>query len=229
MIITINGADIPVTIIRKRMKNMYIRIRRDRTVLVTAPRSAREEDIRRFVERERGWLEKHLTAMPEEPVYRYVDGESHYYLGQVVTLSVRQGGKTDVAFDSAAGRIVMTLSPQVQYPARVYARWAARSLMDMLDGLCRKWAPVMGVVYRSISIRNMKTRWGSCNVGTGALHFSLDLITKPPGCIEEVVVHELNHLLEPSHNARFHRLMAAWLPDYRERNRLLQHFPREFY
>jgi predicted metal-dependent hydrolase len=80
----------------------------------------------------------------------------------------------------------------------------------------------------SVTVKVMKSRWGSCNVKTGALCFALDLVTKPEPCIESVVVHELNHLLETGHTPRFHALMAHWLPDYKERTKILTAWPREF-
>lgn len=84
-----------------------------------------------------------------------------------------------------------------------------------------KWEPILGVHAAKWQIREMKTRWGSCSVHTGDIRINLRLAKKPRECLEYVVVHELCHLLEPSHNARFHSLMDRFLPDWRERKRRL--------
>ena len=83
------------------------------------------------------------------------------------------------------------------------------------------YARLIGVTYGRISIREQKTRWGSCTVQTGKIRLNLSLARKPEACLEYVLVHELCHLLEPSHNARFHGLMDKFLPDWRERKLLL--------
>ena len=87
--------------------------------------------------------------------------------------------------------------------------------------LAAYWEPLMGVHCTGWQLREMKTRWGSCTVQTGKIRLNLSLARKPEACLEYVLVHELCHLLEPSHNARFHGLMDKFLPDWRERKLLL--------
>ena len=82
-------------------------------------------------------------------------------------------------------------------------------LMEKIHQFSEKWEPVMGVHAQSFTLRSMKTIWGSCSTKTGRIRINL------------VVVHELCHLLEPSHNTRFHQLMTKFLPDWKERKRLL--------
>ena len=83
------------------------------------------------------------------------------------------------------------------------------------------FARQIGVTYGRITVRDQKTRWGSCTVETGKIRLNARLARKPEACVEYVLVHELCHLLEPSHNARFHRLMDGFLPDWQERKLLL--------
>lgn len=84
-----------------------------------------------------------------------------------------------------------------------------------------KWEPVMGVCSNGFTIRNMKTRWGSCSIQSKKIRMNLQLAAKPEECVEYVLVHELCHLLEPSHNQRFHALMSQFLPDWKERKQKL--------
>lgn len=85
-------------------------------------------------------------------------------------------------------------------------------LKKKINCLIDKWEPVMGVESSGFTIRKMKTRWGSCNVQSHHLNFNYALTKVPQECLEYVVVHELTHLLEPSHNARFWGLMEYYLP-----------------
>ncbi len=84
--------------------------------------------------------------------------------------------------------------------------------------LAAKWEPVMGVHCNKFSIRTMKTRWGSCSIYKKTIRINALLVLKPEKCLELIVVHELTHLLEPSHNARFYALMTHFLPDWKERD-----------
>ena len=79
----------------------------------------------------------------------------------------------------------------------------------------------MNVTVGEWRIRRMKTRWGSCNIAARRVWFSLELARKPAPCLEYIVVHELTHLLERGHGARFKALMDEFLPDWRERRKLL--------
>lgn len=97
-----------------------------------------------------------------------------------------------------------------------------QALKDDILKYASKWEPVMGVRCTKWQIREMKTRWGSCTVNTGQIRINLRLAKKPEVCLEYVVVHELCHLLEPSHNQRFHSLMDGFLPDWRDRKALLE-------
>ena len=91
-----------------------------------------------------------------------------------------------------------------------------RNLKKKLTAYIKGYEPVMGVKSNGFTIKKMKTRWGSCNVKTGHLNFNFALSQVPDECVEYVVVHELTHLLEPSHNARFWGLMEQYLPDARQ-------------
>ena len=95
-------------------------------------------------------------------------------------------------------------------------------LKEQISRFAAKWEPVMGVHCERWSIRDMKSRWGSCTVTKKTIRLNLQLAKKPEECVEYVVVHELTHLLEPSHNARFHAYMKTYLPDYKERKRRLE-------
>lgn len=96
-----------------------------------------------------------------------------------------------------------------------------KELEDLIHSYDRKWEPIMGVHATDFTIRDMKTIWGSCSTKTGRIRINLQLAVKPKECIEYVLVHELCHLLEPSHNERFHSLMTGFLPDWKQRKKIL--------
>ncbi len=213
-------------IVYKDVRHMYLRVGRDRAVRLTAPRGTPEAVCRRFLEEKAGWIEASLAKIPPAPSFAYEDGEVHWLLGRRVTLRVRRGAGNGcrIAGDDA----VMTVRSSRTDRAALFAACWTGELSAVAEDLIGEWAPRMGVHPAGFAIRRMRSRWGSCQVRTGDLTFSLDLAAKPVACIESVVVHELNHLIEPSHSPRFHALMSRWLPDWKERKRRLEAFPREF-
>ncbi len=122
----------------------------------------------------------------------------------------------------------MTIARQRREQEPVLAPFMEREirleLKRQLQRLIDKWEPVMGVKSAGFTIKKMKTRWGSCNVKSHHLNFNLLLAKVPPECAEYVVVHELTHLLEPSHNARFWSLMEYYLPGSKELRKQLAGF-----
>lgn len=95
------------------------------------------------------------------------------------------------------------------------------TLLQMAQTLIDNWAPKLGVNISFLGIKAMKTRWGSCNPKRQRIWLNAQLLHKPLVCLEYVVVHELVHLLEPSHNKRFYELMGQYLPDWHLRKKVL--------
>ena len=120
------------------------------------------------------------------------------------------------------GRLAASPMAQAAY-ASEEDKHAWRVLVEAAVGpLLEIWEPIIGVRVRKLVFRNMKSRWGSCQPATGRVCINTRLALYPPRCLEYVVVHELVHMLEPSHNARFHELMDEFLPDWRGRRKLLR-------
>ena len=96
---------------------------------------------------------------------------------------------------------------------------AAEKVRALVEPLIERYSEVMGVRPSALSFKPMKSRWGVCNVKNHSICFSTYLLLLPDWCVEHVVVHELCHLLEPSHNARFHELMNKYFPKWKEARR----------
>lgn len=101
------------------------------------------------------------------------------------------------------------------------AQWRA-VVAAFVPLLIEKWAPIIGVSPGKLAYRNMVSRWGSCNVKTGRICINVQLAAQPPECLEYVVVHELCHLREANHGPRFHALLDAYLPHWRDAERKLR-------
>jgi predicted metal-dependent hydrolase len=218
--------NITIHYVKKHIKNLYIRIVDKENVLVTAPLSMPDSEIRQWVQKRKDWILKSIAMTADRPVYQYETGEVHQFLGEEITLQLAKGGRNHCEKNGSV--ITIFLHSSASSPESIYASYCRETLAAQIEPMIRYWAPIMHVSPRSFSIRRVKTRWGSCNIRTRELTFALDLVTKPAACIESVVVHELNHFLDEAHDKRFHQLMAYWLPDYKKREKVLNSLPREF-
>lgn len=106
--------------------------------------------------------------------------------------------------------------PRMQEQERLQTEpYYRKRLKEVLPGLFDRWESRMGVKSGKVSIRNTKSQWGSCNTRTGNISISVWLGAFPEECIEYVVIHELAHLLEPGHNARFYGILDQYYPNWR--------------
>ena len=117
-----------------------------------------------------------------------------------------------------AGARIMAERPAYTNKERAEGRKRAA---EIIEARCRYYAPVMGVSYGTVTIREQKTRWGSCSV-KGNLNFNWKLVLMPQEILDYVVVHELAHRIQMNHSAAFWAEVGKILPDYRERRQWLK-------
>jgi len=113
----------------------------------------------------------------------------------------------------------------VEKRREIAAQWYRNQIKAVAPSLIARWTPVIGVTVEGFYVQQMKTKWGSCNYCAGTIRLNTELAKKPRECLEYVVVHEMAHLLEPTHNARFIPLMDGYMPSWRLRRDQLNKLP----
>jgi hypothetical protein len=153
-----------------------------------------------------------------------VTGEIHYYQGRPFRLEVVEAHGRHVLFTEDDDRMILQVRPGTSRDNRalVLDRWYREQLDLVMPELLAKWQPIIDRNIRSWHIKRMRSRWGSCNITDRKISINLELAKKPVSCLEYVLVHELVHLHERYHNANFRRLMDYYLPDWRQRNKILE-------
>ena len=219
--ITVKG--IPVTVIKKRIRHVYLRIRADGSVCLSAPLAMSEAAILAFARSRAAWLRGHLAGRePPSPPPAYVSGEVFALWGQPCPLRVLPGtGRCSAALEG--GALVLRAAPGSTLQQRKAAVDALyrRELLAAIPPLRRECEAIVGRRAAEILVRDMRSRWGSCSAAEGRIRLSLRLAEKPPACLRCVMIHELTHLLEPRHSPRFWALMDRFCPDWRAIHRLL--------
>ncbi|WP_133129636.1 M48 family metallopeptidase [Legionella yabuuchiae] len=211
--------DIVIELIRKPIKNIYIRIDREGGVKVSAPRACSDDYIKQFVESKQDWILKHTKIVKARQPYsslQFISGESHWYLGNPYCLTIQTNAKKN-QIELAPPLLhffVKENSTQASMEKIMYA-WYRSELKKILPALITKWESIIGVQVQEWGIKRMKTRWGTCNPRAQRIWLNLSLIKKPLRCLEYVLVHEMVHLLEASHNKRFYAFMDRFLPEWK--------------
>lgn len=193
-------------VIKKRVKNLSIRITREGEVVVTAPLGMPDEYIDAFLLQKRGWIEKHRAEMLKKASMRpreYVSGETIRVLGEPYILRVIEGLAPGAAIDGQ--ELVLTVrrnSTHEQREAAVIEFYRA-VLIPIAEEYISLWQDRTGLRCREWRTKKMKTRWGSCNVAERRIWLSVYLAAEPREFISKVVLHELTHIRYPGHGADF--------------------------
>jgi predicted metal-dependent hydrolase len=196
---------------------------------MVAPLATRSEVARAYAVSKLGWIREQqakLRGQAREAPRQFVERESHYLWGRRYLLTVREEeAKPPVRLSHR--RITLTVRPDSGREKReaVIHAWHRSLLHDALPGLIRKWESKLGVEVTGYFLQHMKTKWGSCNHRAGHIRLNTELVRKPRDLFEYVVVHEMLHLKEPTHNERFVSMLAHYYPSWREARAELNDLP----
>lgn len=230
--IIING--LPIEIIKKQnLKNLYIRVNPpEGNVTVSTPTELSNEDIKLFVLKKFPEITKvrhRMLSQERQSKREYVSGESHYLWGKPYRLQVVYD-ETYHKIIKTPTKIVMTVPERTNVEARerLLTEWYRQELKRVLESVITVCEKKVGIHAYEFRIKNMKTRWGTCNIEKRRIWINLQLVKKPIECLEYVVIHELVHLLENNHTHRFHALVEEYCPTWREAKKLLVAMPLDY-
>lgn len=227
--LTVEG--LHVEVVRKAIKTLRLSVHPPNgRVRVAVPLRIGDATVRRLILGKLDWIrcqQARFAAQSQPAPYAMVNGESHYSWGQRYQLQVSVCSGPPHIRCSGTDVLELFIRPDttVAQRQRVLEEWYRTQLRARIPALLAQWQPVMGVAAAEWGIKKMKTRWGSCNIRAQRIWFNLELAKKPELCLEYVVVHELAHLLERNHNARFNALLDRYLPSWRSDREELNRIP----
>ncbi|MCB9169979.1 MAG: M48 family metallopeptidase [Flavobacteriales bacterium] len=212
--------DVSVDVIKKDIKNIHLSVYPPTgRVRISAPLRMRTETIRAFAIGKLGWIRQHqrkIKAQPREAPREYLDRESHYVWGKRYMMRLEEvEAPSEVVVKH--NKLLLRIRPGTSAAKKQAAldEWYRHQLKTEASVLIEKWEEILGVQVAHVYVQRMKTKWGGCSPATRTLRLNSELAKKPKECVEYIVVHELMHLLEPTHNARFISLMDLHLPKWR--------------
>ena len=217
--IEVNG--LVVNVVRKDIKNLHLAVYPPNgRIRVAAPLRVDDEAVRLAVISRLAWIKRQQTQFQEqerETEREYVSGESHYFQGSRYRLNViyhDRAGQVTLRSKKIIDLFVRKGSSALQRE-RIMQAWYRVHLRQVVPPLIAKWEKTIGVQAAEWGSKQMKTKWGACNIEARRIWLKLELAKKSPRCLQYIVVHELVHLLERHHNDNFVNLMNKFMPQWR--------------
>ena len=222
--------EITIDVIWKDIRNVHLSVHPPTgRVSIAAPLRIPLDTIRLFAISKLGWIRQQqnkLLKQEREAPREYLARESHYVWGRRYLLSIVESeGPTSVELRHS--RLVLNARPDWDQTRKqmVIERWYRDQLRTAVPPLCAKWEPILGVQAERFYVQRMKTKWGSCNSQNRTIRLNTDLAKKPRECLEYILVHELLHIIEPTHNARFQSLLQKYMPKWQSYRQTLNRLP----
>lgn len=220
-----------VNVVRKNIKNLHLAVYPPSgRVRVSVPLRMSDEAVRVAVTTRLAWIRRQqakFAGQERQSAREYVTGESLYFQGQRYRLNVMaQNGTARVAIrNNHTIDLFVREGSDTAQRERVFQGWYRQQLKALIPPLIERWESTIGVKVAEWGVKQMKTKWGSCNRRACRIWLNLELAKKPVHCLEYIIVHEMVHILERRHNERFASLMDQFMPKWRLYRDELNHTP----
>ena len=211
-------------IIYKPLKTISIKVKPTLEVVLTVPTNTTQEKIDQILKKRHDWILAQLNYFKkfQQPAKELVSGESFAYLGRNYRLKVSTA--TNESIKLIGGYLHVNLSDKSDHNKKLQLieTWYKQKAEDYFKKVIAKYTKIVKQEVAKISIRKMKTRWGSCNPKKSYINLNLDLIKKHVFAIEYVIFHELVHLIHYNHDQKFYHYLATHMPDWKIRKLKLE-------
>ena len=213
-----------VKIIKKDVKNITLKVRPNGEAILTVPNSASDEHIKFIIQKRAKWIsqKRAFFASFKMPQKEYVSGEDFRYFGRSYRLKVVQSKEERVKLQRGYLELFVKDKSDIKRKENLIYEWYHEKAMLCFFNILQEFNKIVKQDIKSVKIRQMKTRWGSCNPYKSYINLNIELIKKPKACIEYVVFHELAHLLYPNHSKKFYDYLTLYMPDWQKRKEILE-------
>ena len=215
---------------KKNIKNIHLSVYPpEGAVRVSAPLRLDTELIRIFTIQKLDWIKRQQRKLREqerETKREFKSKESHYLWGKRYLLKlVEADGSHHITLDHKHLTLHLPINATEEKKSFILEKHYREELRASAQVMVDLWSEKIGVYLDKFFIQKMKTMWGSCSPHNQSIRINLELIKKPPQCLEYIIVHELIHLIEPTHNERFVTLLNHHMPQWRHHRDKLNLLP----
>lgn len=228
--VILSGHEVEYVLTRKNVKNINLRIKSDATISVSAPFSIALSEIESFMASKSDYILTHMRRFKKmqlnhPKVKNYMDGENFYLLGENIRLKIAQDIQENVWTDGVFLYLKIQDINNESRKQRLVEDFFRKQREEVFQEIIDDIYPIFseyGILYPTIKLRKMKTRWGSCIPSKTQITLNTMLIEVPKTCIEYVVLHEFAHFIHPNHSKAFYDFVAKLMPDWKERKEQLK-------
>ena len=227
---TIQLGEISIAVSRKDIKNVHLTVHPpDGRVTLATPSNTRLEVARAYAISKLIWIreqQKKLECQARETPRQFVERESHHVWGRRYLMAFDyQDAKPSVVLSNKRITLIIRPGSSAEKRAEVMHEWHKSLLHKVVPPLIQKWERKLKVSVSGYFLQRMKTKWGSCNHAAGNIRLNTELVKKPKDLLEYVIVHEMAHLIEPTHGDRFIAILEEHYPSWREARAELNELP----
>lgn len=232
----------------KRIKNIYIRVKPDLNIYITAPKRVSKKYIKELVEKRKEWIEERMEAMQKKnmhDIYLKVleDGNEIFYLGKSYMLKIIKSRRENIIL---AGRIMYMYvnikndlqnnnnnnnkSNNRRKKELLLDIWYKTNAIKLFEELIKKYCSLMNLNNKietfniTFTVKKLKSKWGSCDIAKKHIVLNLELMKYPIHAIEYIILHELTHLIYPNHSKDFYNTITLYMPEWKKEKTILDTF-----
>lgn len=209
---------------QKNIKNLHLRVGgADGAARVSAPLRVSQKYIADFVAKNIEWVKKQQANLRQTSAKQvFQTGQKIAILGRGLEWQIVPAQKNKIEI---CGNLIYFFQKNnllQEEKQKIFKKWRKKQVQKILEGVFKKWQKLTNLAPSGVVLRDMKTRWGTCNHATKKIAINVQILHKPPQCVEYLVLHELLHIIEPSHNQKFKAYLDSFMPNWRTIRRALK-------
>ena len=220
----------------KKIKNIYIRVKPDLNIYVTAPKRVTKKYIYELIEKRKDWIEERKEAIKKKNSFdlskkELASGNEVYYLGKSYMLEVLKCQKENIIIEGRTMYMYVNIKDKEEYKNSDIRKkhilldtWYKKEALKLFDSLIKKYTSMMNLEINTFTVKKLKSKWGSCDTIKKHLTFNLELMKYPISSIEYIVLHELAHLLQANHSKKFYNIVSIYMTEWKKEKKILDTF-----
>lgn len=211
-----------IKIIKKNVKNMTLKIRSIEEIEIVAPKQVKDEYIKAFVFSKEKWIKKKSEELTQKKtiIKKLITGETIFYLGKEYNLIVEKNTKNYIKINNDSIYIYSENPNSYKLKLKLLTAWYKEQGKIIFFPVVEKYLKLTEKTITRVSIKTMKTKWGSCNFIKKYINLNSEMVKKDIKFIEYVILHEISHLEYPNHSKSFYNYLESFMPDYKERRKI---------
>ena len=208
--------------VKRKMKSIKLSVKESGEIVVSYPNGVPKKTVLGFVESKMDWVENVLSQKQNTCKKDFSQGAKVFVLGQEYTVRHIESDKPKAKIVGDEFVFWVRQNESQENLNKLFLSVCKKELKKLLPQYFEKWSCVTGLKVNGFSVRDMATRWGSCNTKKQTISINVHIAGKPLVCLDYLVLHEIAHIKEPSHNQNFKNFLSKYMPNWKNIRKILK-------